>query len=212
MRTLRLVLATEHPLFRAGLRCLIEGLGRVKVVGDTGSGREAVSLAKNHHPGIVVIQYELSELNGLEAMSQILHWSPQSRIIMISGNGDAKLEGRAIEAGAAGVLSIKSTSRELEHLLQTIHETQADDPPPPRPVAARRKSNGRPHRSGPLTPRQLEVLKLLTEGSGVKRIARLLGISAKTVETHRAQIMERLHIYDLVGLVRYALREKITRL
>ena len=211
MRTLRLVLATEHPLFRAGLRCLIEGLGRVKVVGDTGSGREAVMLAKNHRPGVVVIENELDELNGLEALSQILHWSPQSRVIMISGNGDGKLENRAIEAGAAGVISIKSTSRELEHLIQTVHETQAIDPPPNRTVAARRR-NGRPRRNGPLTPRQLEVLKLLSEGSGVKRIARLLGISAKTVETHRAQVMERLHIYDLVGLVRYALREKITRL
>ena len=75
MRTLRLVLATEHPLFRAGLRCLIEGLGRVKVVGETGSGREAVTLAKNHRPGVVVIQNELDELNGIEAMSQILHRS-----------------------------------------------------------------------------------------------------------------------------------------
>ena len=74
------------------------------------------------------------------------------------------------------------------------------------------KKNGRAVAASPLTPRQLEVLKLLAEGSGVKRIARILGISPKTVETHRAQVMERLHIYDLVGLVRYALREKITRL
>jgi len=210
MRTLRLVLATEHPLFRAGLRCLIEGLGRVKVVGETGSGREAVMLAKNHRPGVVVIENELDELNGLEALSQILHWSPESRVIMISGNGDGKLENRAIEAGAAGVLSTKATSRELERLIQTVHETQVASFPQPRIVA--RKTNGRPQRNGPLTPRQMEVLKLLSEGSGVKRIARLLGISAKTVETHRAQVMERLHIYDLVGLVRYALREKITRL
>jgi len=192
------------------LRCLIEGLGRVKVVGETGSGREAVMLAKNHRPGVVVIENELDELNGLEALSQILHWSPESRIIMISGNSDGKLESRAIEAGAAGVLSTKATSRELERLIQTVHETQVASFPQARIVA--RKTNGRPRRNGVLTPRQLEVLKLLSEGSGVKRIARLLGISAKTVETHRAQVMERLHIYDLVGLVRYALREKITRL
>jgi DNA-binding NarL/FixJ family response regulator len=211
MRMLRLVLATEHPLFRAGLRCLLEGLGRVKVVGETSSGREAVMLAKNHRPGVVVIGHELDELNGLEALSQILHWSPQSRVIMISGNGDGKLETRAIEAGAAGVLSTKSTSRELELLIQTVQETQTSDNPGNR-VLAHRRRNGRGRRAGPLTPRQLEVLKLLSEGSGVKRIARLLGISAKTVETHRAQVMERLHIYDLVGLVRYALREKITRL
>lgn len=215
MRMLRLVLATEHPLFRAGLRCLIEGLGRVKVVAETGSGREAVAMAKAHRPGVVVIQNELGEINGLEALTQILHWSPGSRVIMISGNGDGKLETRAIEAGAAGVLSIRSTSRELEHLLQTVRERPdgAPDPKVEKAQGSSRRGNGRAsRRSTPLTPRQLEVLKLLSEGSGVKRIARLLGISAKTVETHRAQVMERLHIYDLVGLVRYALREKITRL
>ena len=214
MRMLRLVLATEHPLFRAGLRCLIEGLGRVKVLAETGSGREAVALAKAHKPGVIVIQNELGEINGLEALTQILHWSPRSRVIMISGNGDEKLQSRAIEAGAAGVLSIRSTSRDLEHLLQTVREAHPDDMPEPGArTKPRRSKNGRPaRRPSPLTPRQLEVLKLLSEGSGVKRIARLLGISAKTVETHRAQVMERLHIYDLVGLVRYALREKITRL
>jgi DNA-binding NarL/FixJ family response regulator len=215
MRMLRLVLATEHPLFRAGLRCLIEGLGRVKVVAETGSGREAVALAKTHKPGVIVIQDELGEINGLEALTQILHWSPRSRVIMISGNVDGKLESRAIEAGAAGFLSIRSTSRELEHLLQTLREAPLEDGSDGMNGGARirRRRNGRPNRrSSPLTPRQLEVLKLLSEGSGVKRIARLLGISAKTVETHRAQVMERLHIYDLVGLVRYALREKITRL
>jgi DNA-binding NarL/FixJ family response regulator len=214
MRMLRLVLATEHPLFRAGLRCLIEGLGRVKVVAETGSGREAVAMAKAHKPGVVVIQNELGEINGLEALTQILHWSPRSRVIVISGNGDEKLESRAIEAGASGVLSIRSTSRELEHLLQTVRE-RPDGLPDSAPEKGRdrRRGNGKlTRRASPLTPRQLEVLKLLSEGSGVKRIARLLGISAKTVETHRAQVMERLHIYDLVGLVRYALREKITRL
>src|SRR5262245_8589651 len=117
MRTLRLVLATEQPLFRSALRCLIEGLGGVKVVGETGSGREAVALAKNHKPAVVVLENELDELNGLEAITQILHWSPGSRVIMISGNGDGKLQNRAMEAGAAGVLSTKSTSRELEQLL-----------------------------------------------------------------------------------------------
>src|SRR5436190_4381141 len=103
MKTLRLLLATDHSLFRAGLRCLLEGLGRVKVVAETGSGREAVVLAKNHRPGLVVIESDLQELNGLEAMSQILHWSPNSRVILVASNGDDKLESRARDAGAAGV-------------------------------------------------------------------------------------------------------------
>jgi len=210
MKTLRLVLATEHSLFRAGLRCLLEGLGRVKVVAETGSGREAVVLAKNHRPSLVVIESDLSELNGLEAMSQILHWSPGSRIILVASNGDDKVESRGREAGAAGVLTRAATTNDLERLLRRLRDGQTPDPEPK--MNGERVRRPKPSRSSPLTPRQLEVLKLLAEGSGVKRIARVLGISPKTVETHRAQVMERLHIYDLVGLVRYALRERITKL
>jgi len=213
MRTLRLVLATEHSLFRAGLRCLLEGLGRVKVVAETGSGREAVVLAKNHRPACIVIESDLQELNGLEAMTQILHWSPQSRVILVASNGDDKVQSRAMEAGAAGVLTRAASSNDLERLLRRVRDGNGVAASAPVADEARIRRD-KPSRAGrtPLTPRQFEILKLLAEGSGVKRIARLLGISPKTVETHRAQIMERLHIYDLVGLVRYALREKITRL
>jgi DNA-binding NarL/FixJ family response regulator len=215
MKTLRLVLASEHALFRAGLRSLLEGFGSVRVVAETGSGREAVVLAKNHRPGVVLIENELAELNGLEAMGQILHFSPHSRVIVLSGEGDEKTVSRALEAGAAGVLSRNGTSRDLERLLRTIRDAAPEGSPGrgPETWRQRRPKFSRIARgSTPLTPRQFEVLKLLSEGSGVKRIARLLGISAKTVETHRAQVMERLRIFDLVGLVRYALREKITRL
>jgi DNA-binding NarL/FixJ family response regulator len=213
VKTLRLVLATEHALFRAALRCLLEGMGRVKVVAETGSGREAVALAKNHRPGCVVIESDLSELNGLEATSQILHWSPHSRVIVVTSNGDERIENRAREAGAEGVLTRAATTADLERLLRRIRDGKGDGTTNGEADKARvrRPRTGRAG-STPLTPRQLEVLKLLAEGSGVKRIARVLGISPKTVETHRAQVMERLHIYDLVGLVRYALREKITRL
>jgi DNA-binding NarL/FixJ family response regulator len=214
MRMLRLLLATEHALYRAGLRCLLERVDGVKVVADTGSGREAVSLSKNHRPAVVLIETDLAEVGGLEAIGQILSSSPDSRVILVMADGDAKVESRAIESGAAGVLSRSASVRDLERVLRTVREG--------RPVGAVALADGarvrrqKPSRASqghfPLTPRQLEVLKLLSEGSGVKKIARLLGISAKTVETHRSQVMERLHIYDLVGLVRYALRERITRL
>jgi len=214
MRILRLLLATEHSLYRAGLRCLLETVDGVKVVADTGSGREAVALTKNHRPSVVLLEQDLAEVGGLEAIGQILTTSPESRVIMVMSNGDPKLETRAIESGAAGVLARSASVRDLERLLRTVREgrpTGAEEQADGARVRRSKPSRGG-HSSSPLTPRQLEVLKLLSEGSGVKKIARLLGISAKTVETHRAQVMERLHIYDLVGLVRYALREKITRL
>ena len=214
MRMLRLVIATEHSLFRAGLRCLLETVDGVKVVAETGSGREVIGLAKSHRPSVVLIEPDLAEAGGLEAIGQIQSSSPDSSIIMMLSNGDPKIETRALESGAAGVLSKSASIKDLEKLLRTVREGRGvpesegnGDGRVRRPKSSR-GSRG----NSPLTPRQLEVLKLLSEGSGVKKIARLLGISAKTVETHRAQVMERLHIYDLVGLVRYALREKITRL
>jgi DNA-binding NarL/FixJ family response regulator len=211
---LRLLLATEHSLYRAGLRCLLETVDGVKVVADTGSGREAVALSKNHRPSVVLLEQDLSEVGGLEAIGQIVSTCPESRVILVMSNGDPKLESRAMESGAAGVLSRSASVRDLERMLRTVREgrpAEAEEQAEGARIRRSKPSRG-PRSSSPLTPRQLEVLKLLSEGSGVKKIARLLGISAKTVETHRAQVMERLHIYDLVGLVRYALREKITRL
>jgi DNA-binding NarL/FixJ family response regulator len=215
MKTLRLVLAAEHALFRAGLRSLLESGEGIRVVAETGSGREAVVLAKHHRPGVVLLENQLAEISGLEAMAQILHFSPRSRVILLSRDGDEKTESRALDAGAAGVLHRNAAPRDLERLLRAVRDAgpEGTRAPAAEPSRTRRPKIARPGRgSTPLTPRQFEVLKLLSEGSGVKRIARLLGISAKTVETHRAQVMERLRIYDLVGLVRYALREKITRL
>lgn len=215
MRTLRLVLASEHALFRAGLRCLLDTIDGVKVVAETGSGREAVAMAKQHRPSIVMIGPDVAEMNGIEAIGQVLHFSPESRVILLTANGDEKAEGRAVESGATGVLTRGSSARDLERLIRTVREGRPAGPTSAtaEPARGRRPKSARGTRgSTPLTPRQLEVLKLLSEGSGVKKIARILGISPKTVETHRAQVMERLHIYDLVGLVRYALREKITKL
>jgi DNA-binding NarL/FixJ family response regulator len=213
MKTLRLLLATEHSLFRAGLRCLLETVDGVKVVADTGSGREAVTLSKNHQPSVVLLEPDLSEMGGLEAIGQIRATSPESRVILVAANGDPRLESRAMESGASGVLSKGATVRDLERLLKTVREGGSGNGSSMAEAArVRRSKPSRGKGASPLTPRQLEVLKMLSEGSGVKKIARLLGISAKTVETHRSQVMERLHIYDLVGLVRYALREKITRL
>jgi DNA-binding NarL/FixJ family response regulator len=214
MRMLRLVLAAEHNLFRAGLKALLNQVSGVKVVGETSNGREVVVLARNLKPAVVLLDYELSQLNGLEAAVQILHFSPTSRIVMMLPDANSKAESRALEAGVAGVLSRQATFRDLEGLLQTVQGTRreraipAEVVLPPAPAGKGHVSSG----GSALTPRQHQVLKLLAEGGGVKKIARFLGISPKTVETHRAQIMERLHIYDLVGLVRYALKHKITRL
>ena len=187
MRMLRLVVATEHALFRAGLRCLLESVDGVKVVADTGSGRELIALSKSHRPSVVLIEPELSEVGGLEAIGQIRTLSPESTVILVAPNGDSKFESRAMEIGAAGVLSKSSSVRDLERLLRSVREGRAGSDGAADGARIRRPKPSRASRgSSPLTPRQLEVLKLLSEGSGVKKIARLLGISAKTVEMYWA--------------------------
>src|SRR4029079_8985758 len=122
MRMLRLLLATEHSLYRAGLRCLLETVDGVKVVADTGSGREAVALSKNHRPSVVLLEQDLSEVGGLEAIGQIVSTCPESRVILVMSNGDPKLESRAMESGAAGVLSRSASVRDLERMLRTVRE------------------------------------------------------------------------------------------
>src|SRR5262245_32687446 len=164
MRMLRLVLATEHPLFRAGLRCLLESEG-VKVVADTGSGREAVSLSRSHRPTVVLMEPDLAEVGGLEAIGQIHTSSPDSRIIVLMSNGDAKLESRAIDAGAAAVLPKGSSMRDLERVLKSVREGEHTNGEPPAESARVRRPKSSRASSSPLTPRQLEVLKLLSEGS-----------------------------------------------
>jgi len=186
----RLVLAVESTLVRAGLKCLIDGFGGLRVIAETGNGREAVSLARRLRPAFVVIAGDLPGVGTPEAARQIHRWSSRSRIVVLSGaerpeNGMPALLGSAVQ-----VLPRSASPGDLERSLRLPQHASP----------------------GPLTPRQRQVLKQLSVGSSVKEIARVLEISVKTVETHRAQLMRRLRIFDLAGLVRYALRKRITRL
>src|SRR6185295_2301157 len=180
-----LLLAAESTLIRAALGCLIDGFEGVSVIGEAGSAREAAALAKRRRPDIVVLAGDAVA----EAAREIRRGNARTRIVIVTvglgGNGSAA--GPDID-----VLPASASARDLERKLL------------PAPAA---NGNGRA-----LTPRQYQVLKRVPEGCGVKEIARQLGISVKTAETHRAQLMKRLKIYDLAGLIRYALREKITRL
>jgi DNA-binding NarL/FixJ family response regulator len=193
MSSLRLVLAVEPTLLRAGLRSLIGGFTGLLVVAETDNGREAVSLAKDHRPELVLMSGLLPLRDVPETVRRIRRCSPLSRIIILSEDG------RTEAPGAGEFLSAAATAGEFERMLRA--GSNGDSP------------SRAPAKNGqPLTPRQVEVLRHLSEGGGVKRASRLLGISIKTVETHRAQLMKRLKIFDLAGLVRYALREEITRL
>lgn len=211
----RVLLAEDHKLVRAGIRALLQTLPGVEVVAEAGNGREALRLAEAHRPDIVFMDIAMSGMNGLEATTRIARDLPGTRVIILSMHASEEYVLQALRAGASGYLLKDAGTAELElavtavargetYLSPAISKHVIDD-------HMRRVSGGQADAFGnnpfnKLTPRQREILQLIAEGHTMQDIARILSISLKTVETHRAQLMERLGIYDVPGLVRYAIR------
>ena len=209
MKPLRILLADDHVLFRAGPRALLGGVANAQVVAEAGDGREAVRLTEQHHPDVVVMDISMKGLNGLDATAQIKSQSPTTRVIMLSMHDTEDYVAQALRAGASGYLLKDSAEPELELALTAVMrgETYLS------PRVSKQVVDG--YLRGPgtdqspldqLSARQREILKMLAEGLSTKEIAFRFKLSPKTVESHRAQIMERLDIHDVPGLVRFAIR------
>jgi DNA-binding NarL/FixJ family response regulator len=210
MSAIRILLADDHTLVRAGVRALLEELPAVTVVAEAADGHEALAQAKAHQPHVVFMDVAMSGLNGLETTSRLVKESPDVRVIMLSMHANEEYIWQSLRAGASGYLLKSASTAELELAVQAVRrgETYLD------PAIARRVISGyvtgAAQQKSPLeqlSPRQREILQLIAEGRTTKEIAFLLNVSAKTVETHRSQLMERLDIHDVAGLVRYAIRQ-----
>jgi DNA-binding NarL/FixJ family response regulator len=215
MSALRVLLADDHTLVRAGMRALLSELPGVEVVAETGDGREALQLVREKKPDIALIDISMPGLNGLEAARRIVHDHPTTRVIMVSMHGDDESVRRALTAGASGYLLKNSDRRELELALRAVArgDTWLSSSLTKRVVAAFTQGNAIPT-EGPLallTPRQREVLQLVAEGHSNKEIASRLNVALKTVETHRTELMERLGIHGVASLVRYAIQVGLVR-
>ncbi|MEM8530860.1 MAG: response regulator transcription factor [Chloroflexota bacterium] len=209
MSTLRIMLVEDHALVRAGIRSLLEKLPDLEVVAEAGDGRTALSLIAEHQPDVVLMDIKMAGLNGLEATARIVRDLPGVRVVILSMYANEEYVIQALRVGASGYLLKDAGTAELEVAVRAAArgETYLS------PVISRRMIQDYLHVVGgeggaleQLTPRQREVLQLVAEGHTVKEIAQILQISVKTVETHRAQLMERLDIHDVAGLVRYAIR------
>lgn len=214
MTLLRVLLADDHALVRAGMRALLETCPDVSVVAETGDGREAVELAAKG-VNIVLMDIGLPGLNGLEATARIVKEHPQVKVVILSMHANDEYIRQALQAGAAGYLLKDAAPVELDLALRAVaHGDTYLSPAISKRVIEDYLAQA-PARAGAaaqvLTARQREILQLIAEGRSTKQIAALLGVSIKTVETHRADLMERLGIHDLAGLVRYALREGLAR-
>jgi len=209
MTPLRVLLVDDHALVRAGMRSLLQDLPDVEVVAEAGDGAEALAAAERERPDVVLMDIAMKGMNGLEAAARLRERLPGVKVIILSMHTSEEYVLLALRAGAAAYLIKDSATSELELALKCVMrgETYLS------PAISRQVVDGYVQRVGasagpePLTPRQREVLKRIAEGRSTKEIAFELNLSVKTVETHRAQIMERLGIRDVAGLVRYAIRE-----
>lgn len=214
MTTTRIVLADDHALVRAGIRVLIEQIPGLEVVGEAGDGHAALELVRDLQPDVLLTDIAMGAPSGLEVAARVARDFPEVKVIILSMHANEEYVMEALRHGAAGYLLKDSAAVELERALQTVGEGRTYLSP----VISRRVIDAYVGRTGapgaardPLTPRQREVLQLLAEGYNTKKIAGLLGISVKTAETHRAQLMERLGLHSIPELVRYAMRTGLIR-
>lgn len=210
MRPLRLLLVDDHNLVRAGLRALLDGMDGVTVVAEADNGEQAVALALEHAPDVALLDITMPGINGLQAAERILARLPQTRVIILSMHAAEEYVNRALALGVAGYLLKDAAALELQAALQAVAAGQSYlSPRLTSQLLESRGRQGEPAPKSALTTRQLEVLRLLALGRSVKEIAHELQISAKTVETYRAQLMTRLGLRDVASLVRYAIRNGI---
>lgn len=214
MSAIKVLLADDHGVVRKGLRFLIEQEQDITVTGEANDGREAVRLARDLQPDVIVMDIAMPQLNGIDATAQALKASPASGVLILSMHNDESYILRSLEAGARGYI-LKDNAE--EHLVEAIRAV-AQGKPFFSPVIAQTlledymrnlQQKGQQDSYSLLTDREKEVLQLLAEGRSNKDVAQLLDLSVYTVETHRTRIMQKLNLHNTAELVLYAVRKKI---
>jgi len=215
MNPTRVLIADDHALVRAGIRAFLERIPNIEVVAEAFDGREAVELVAQRQPDTVLMDIAMPGLNGLEATSQIVKMWPRVRVIVLSMHASEEYVWQALRAGARGYLLKGASLAELELALSSVAKGELYLSPPlsQQAIAEYVQRTGKERaREEKLTARQREILSLIAEGKSTKKVALQLNISVKTVESHRTQIMERLDIHDVAGLVRYAIKTGLVKI
>jgi len=201
----RILLADDHLIVRQGLRAILEGEG-FEVMAEVGDGQEATKLARQRCPDVAVLDFSMPSLNGLDAAREILKVCPRARAILLTMHTEDHYVLEALRAGVRGYVVKTQASADLVRAInEVLRGTVYLSPGISQAVveAYLSKSEVPPD---PLTAREREVLQLVAEGKSTKEIAKLLGISFKTAESHRTRIMKKTNIHETAGLVRYAVR------
>jgi len=214
VKPLRTIVADDHDVVRKGLMFLLERSGKAEVVGEARNGREVVKLSDETHPDLVIMDISMPLLNGIDAAAQILKHSPTTNVIMLSMYADEDYILRALMVGVKGYLlkdtvesdlipAIDSISQGRRFFSASISEMLLED------YMRQLKQRGLNDTYELLTDREKEIFQLLAEGKANKEVAVLLNLSPLTVETHRSNIMQKLHLHSTADIVLYAVRKKI---
>ncbi len=216
MTDIKLLLADDHEMLRSGLRTLVQAEQGMTVVGEASDGRIAVRMAAELRPDVVVMDVVMPELNGVDATRQITTAHADVRVICLTGRSDERVIGDALTAGAAGFVRKESAFEELAAAVRAVVAGKTYVSPSlaaamDRPVdgdGAGPSTAGHPRLSG----REREVLQLISEGKATKEVAASLHVSVKTVETHRANLMNKLNLFSVAELTKYAVRQGLSAL
>ena len=209
MKRITILLAEDHMVVREGFRKLLAAEADLEVVGEAQTGRQAVALARKLRPAVVVMDIAMPLLNGLEATRQIRKAIPGAKVLILSAHNDDAYVEQAIAFGAVGFLVKQTFSHDLSRAIREVQNGNTFFSPS---IAGRLHNQKSPNGGGPLkkklahlSSRELEVLQLIAEGKANKQTAAELGISIKTVEKHRQNLMAKLNIHEISGLTRYAI-------
>jgi DNA-binding NarL/FixJ family response regulator len=215
MRPIQILLADDHEVVRKGLRALLESQPGWKVVAEATDGREAVEKARDMHPDVAIVFIGMPSLNGLEATRQIVKKAPRTRVLVLTMHDTNPLIQQVVKAGARGYVLKSDVASDLVSAVdalcrdQTFFTSKVSQIILDRYVGKAEGAEGSPDPDSPLTPREREVVQLLAEGKSSKEVAAVLGISVKTAETHRINLMRKLDCHSVAEVVRYAVRNLI---
>jgi DNA-binding NarL/FixJ family response regulator len=207
-KRVRIVLADDHDLVRSGIKALLSMIENVEVIAEAHDGEELVKLVESLDPDIVMTDISMPGMDGITAISEVHAKHPQVRMLVLSMYDTVDFVKRAVANGACGYLMKDAPPFELEQAVRSVMATGSYFSPA---IAQRLLQPSEPSADDELTHRQVEILKLIAQGRASKEIAFELGLSPKTVDVHRARIMERLQLNDIASLTRYAVRKGLIK-